>query len=64
MNYKQLRTLYKKEIMDVIRDKKTVLTMVVLPVILYPVLFLVIMQVMTMISTAQQERTYYYITIN
>ncbi len=59
MNYKQLRTLYKKEIMDVIRDKKTVLTMVVLPVILYPVLFLVIMQVMTMISTAQQERTYY-----
>ncbi|MDE6759658.1 MAG: ABC transporter permease subunit [Lachnospiraceae bacterium] len=59
MNYKQLRTLYKKEIMDVIRDKKTILTMVVLPVILYPVLFLVIMQVMTMISTAQQERTYY-----
>lgn len=59
MNYKQLRTLYKKEIMDVIRDKKTILTMVVLPVILYPVLFLVIMQVVTMINTAQQERTYY-----
>lgn len=59
MNYKQLKTLYKKEIMDVIRDKKTILTMVVLPVILYPVLFLVIMQVMTMINTSQQERTYY-----
>lgn len=59
MNYKQLRTLYKKEIMDVIRDKKTILTMVVLPVLLYPVLFLVIMQVMTMINTSQQEQTYY-----
>lgn len=59
MNYKQLKTLYKKEIMDVIRDKKTILTMVVLPVILYPVLFLVIMQVITMISNSQQERTYY-----
>lgn len=59
MNYKQLKTLYKKEIMDVIRDKKTILTMVVLPVILYPVLFLVIMQVMTMINNSQQERTYY-----
>lgn len=45
--------------MDVIRDKKTILTMVVLPVILYPVLFLVIMQVMTMINNSQQERTYY-----
>ena len=46
MNYKKLRLLYKKEILDVIRDKKTILTMVVLPVILYPLLFLVIMQVM------------------
>lgn len=59
MNYKQLKTLYKKEIMDVLRDKKTILTMVVLPVILYPLLFLVIMQVTTMIMTSQQERTYY-----
>ena len=59
MNYKKLRLLYKKEILDVIRDKKTILTMVVLPVILYPLLFLVIMQVMSMISTSQQERTYY-----
>lgn len=59
MNYKQLKTLYKKEIMDVLRDKKTILTMVVMPVILYPLLFLVIMQVMTMITTTQQESTYY-----
>jgi sodium transport system permease protein len=59
MNYKQLKTLYKKEILDVIRDKKTVLTMIVLPVILYPLLFVIIMQVVAFISTTQQEQTYY-----
>lgn len=59
MNYKKLRTLYKKEIMDVIRDKKTVFTMVVLPLILYPVIFLVAMQIMMLITTKQQEQTYH-----
>ena len=59
MNTKQLKTLYKKEIMDVIRDKKTILTMVVLPVILYPLLFLVVMQIMTMIMSTQEQQTYY-----
>lgn len=59
MNYKTLRTLYKKEIMDFIRDKKTILTMVVLPVILYPLLFVVVMQIMMLIMTNQQEQTYY-----
>ncbi len=59
MNYKQLRTLYKKEILDVIRDKKTILTMVVLPVLLYPILFLLIMQIMTLVMETQEESTYY-----
>lgn len=59
MNYRQLKTLYKKEILDVLRDKKTILTMVVLPVILYPLLFLIVMQVVSMISQSQQERTYH-----
>ncbi len=58
MNSKKLRTLYKKEIMDVLRDKKTIITMVVLPIILYPLLFLIIMQVVAMINQSQQERTY------
>ncbi|MBR1865374.1 MAG: ABC transporter permease, partial [Lachnospiraceae bacterium] len=59
MNYKQLRTLYKKEIMDVLRDKKTIFTMVVLPILLYPLLFLVVMQIMTIINTQQEEHTYH-----
>ncbi|MBQ9984303.1 MAG: CPBP family intramembrane metalloprotease [Lachnospiraceae bacterium] len=59
MNYRQLGTLYKKEILDVIRDKKTILTMVVLPVLLYPLLFLVIMQIMTLVMEEQETSTYY-----
>lgn len=59
MNYRQLGTLYKKEILDVIRDKKTILTMVVLPVLLYPLLFLVIMQIMTLVMEEQEASTYY-----
>lgn len=59
MNYRQLRTLYKKEILDVIRDKKTILMMVVLPVILYPLLFLVIMQIVSLVMETQEASTYY-----
>lgn len=59
MNYKQLGTLYKKEILDVIRDKKTILTMVVLPVLLYPLLFLLIMQIMTLVMEEQEASTYH-----
>lgn len=58
MNSSQLKTLYKKEIMDVLRDKKTILTMVVLPIILYPMLFVIIMQIVTLITTTQMEQTY------
>lgn len=58
MNSKRLRTLYRKEILDVIRDKKTILTMIVLPVILYPLIFLVAMQVVSFITTTQSEQNY------
>ena len=55
MNYARLRTLYKKEILDVIRDKKT---MIVLPVILYPLIFLVAMQIVSFIAETQKEQNY------
>ena len=58
MNYKRLQTLYKKEILDVFRDKKTILTMIVLPVILYPLIFLVAMQLVSFITSTQKEQSY------
>ncbi|MCR5692255.1 MAG: ABC transporter permease [Eubacterium sp.] len=54
----KLKTIYKKEIMDVLRDKKTVLMMVVLPLILYPLLFFVVLQIMTMVMSDQETMTY------
>lgn len=59
MNRKRLLALYRKEILDVVRDKKTVLMMIVMPVLLYPLIFLVAMQVVMMINQAQEEETYY-----
>lgn len=59
MESRKLKTLYKKELLDVIRDKKTVLTMIVLPLILYPVIFLVALKIVTFITMTQQEQTYY-----
>lgn len=58
MNYRTLRTLYKKEILDVVRDKKTILTMIVLPVILYPLIFLAAIQVVSFITETQREQNY------
>lgn len=58
MQFRKIKLLYKKELMDVLRDKKTIFTMVVLPVILYPLIFLLGMQIMTMIASSQQEHTY------
>ena len=39
MNTKIIRTLVKKEMLDVFRDKKTMVMMVLVPVILYPLIF-------------------------
>ncbi|MEE3392945.1 MAG: ABC transporter permease subunit/CPBP intramembrane protease [Lachnospiraceae bacterium] len=50
--------LFKKEILDVMRDKKTMLAMFLLPVIIYPVIFIIAMQIGTMIGT--QEKTSEY----
>ena len=34
MNSKVIKSLYKKEILDVLRDKKTLLMMIVVPLVL------------------------------
>lgn len=36
----QLRVIYRKELMDVLRDRRTLLAMILVPVVLYPVLML------------------------
>lgn len=58
MNFKIIKTLVKKEMLDVLRDKKTVLMMLVVPIILYPLIFIGVIQVMSMIDSSMEEQTY------
>lgn len=58
MNIKIIRTLVRKEMLDVFRDKKTVVIMLFIPVILYPLIFLGGMQVIALISSNMEEQNY------
>ena len=58
INSKIIRTLVKKEMLDVFRDKKTVLMMLVIPIILYPLIFFGVMQLMTFVSSSMKEQNY------
>ena len=58
MNTKIIKTLVKKEILDVFRDKKTVIMMLVVPVLLYPLIFIGAMTVVSMISSGMEKQTY------
>lgn len=58
MNTKIIKTLVKKEILDVFRDKKTVIMMLVVPVLLYPLIFIGAMTVVSMVSSGMEKQTY------
>jgi len=40
MNFKKIFTIYKKELLDLMRDRRTVLTAVVIPLIMYPLMMI------------------------
>ena len=58
MNAKIIRTLVKKEMLDVFRDKKTVIMMLVVPIILYPLIFVGAMQLMNFIASSMETQNY------
>lgn len=58
MDTKIMKTLVKKEMLDVLRDKKTVVMMLVVPIVLYPLIFIGVMQVMAFISSSLEEQDY------
>ncbi|MGL5311744.1 MAG: ABC transporter permease subunit/CPBP intramembrane protease [Peptostreptococcaceae bacterium] len=47
MRSKMVKFIFKKEMIDILRDKKTLFMMIILPIILYPVLMILGSQVMT-----------------
>lgn len=58
MQIKKIISLYKKEIRDVLRDKKTILMMLVVPLILYPLIMFGTIQIMSMIASNEETKTY------
>jgi len=55
MQLKKVVTVYKKEIKDTLRDRRTLMMMVLVPILLYPVLFAVVGQIMA-VGTQQLEK--------
>jgi len=47
MNWKKVSIVYRKEIKDTLRDKRTVMMMILVPILLYPMLFMIMGQLMT-----------------
>ena len=58
MKTKAFKLLLKKELLDVFRDKKAIIMMVLVPILLYPLIFFGSMAVMTMIQSNMEEVEY------
>ncbi len=58
MNKKTVFSLYKKEMLDIFRDKKTMIIMVLVPLFLYPCMMLGTVLLMSNISKESLEKTY------
>ncbi len=58
MNVKRMGALFKREIRDILRDKKTMIMMVLLPLVLYPLLIVGVALLSTAIMESQEEKTY------
>lgn len=58
MNTKIIKTLLKKEMLDVFRDRKTVLMMLLVPVLLYPLVFLGVLQVSAWVTSGMEDQEY------
>lgn len=58
MNKRIISALYKKEIRDIVRDKKTIFMMVVMPIFLYPLLVVIMLQVMQNVTTEMKQKSY------
>jgi sodium transport system permease protein len=56
MNLPRAITVFRKEIRDVIRDRRTIMVMIVLPIVLYPILMIAMSQIMIIQSRKLEEK--------
>jgi len=58
MNTMRMFALFKRELKDIFRDKKTLVMMVVVPILLYPLLIVGMTLIVSAISESQMDKTY------
>ncbi len=58
MSFSTVKALYKKEMLDIFRDKKTIIVMLVVPLLLYPAIFFFSAQIMATAMQDAQQKTY------
>lgn len=58
MKHNIISALYKKEIQDILRDKKTILMMIIVPLIIYPLMFAGSMLLASNLASETTEKTY------
>lgn len=56
MRFKMVKTIFKKEMIDILRDKRTLFMGIILPLILYPVIMIIMTQIMTMSMGSIEEK--------
>ena len=55
MRTKIVKQIFKKEILDILRDKKTIFMMIIFPILLYPILMVGLTQVMMMSMNSMEK---------
>lgn len=58
MKFTKIKAIYKKEILDLLRDKKTLIMMVLVPLVLYPLIMIVGVLASSAISNNMQSSEY------
>lgn len=58
MKFVKIKAIYKKEILDLLRDKKTLIMMVLVPLILYPLIFIGAMLITSAVSNSIHTSEY------
>ena len=54
----KIKTLIKKEVLDILRDRKTLIVMVVMPILLYPAIIIGMVLIMSMFAQSQEAKEY------
>ena len=55
---RKIKTLVKKEVLDILRDRKTLIMMVVIPLLLYPALIIGMTVIMGSYAKSQSDKEY------